>query len=94
MRLKLLEAATADGDGKWVKYSGVGVSTLHIYGTFDSATVTISGSTNGGKTWTAYATTYTAATITSFEAGTLLIKASLSGGGTESISVDIVTQDR
>ncbi len=91
---KLLENATANGDGEVIKYAGVGVSTLHIYGTFDSATVTISGSTDGGETWTAYATTYTAAIITTFEAGTILVKAALSGCGTESISVDIATQDR
>jgi hypothetical protein len=93
-RLVLLSEAGANADGDAKEWSGSGPGTLHVFGTFSSQTVTLYGSTDGGVTWTAYSTTYSAATITSFEAGNILVKAGVSNGGTPSITVHLVPQDR
>lgn len=91
--LKLLEAETADGNGDGVIYPGRGLSTLHIYGTFDGCTIAIEGSTDGGTTWTAFVTSYTAAVITNFEEGRILVRAVVSSAGAStSISCDIAQQ--
>jgi hypothetical protein len=94
-RLVLASAVTANSSGEAKEWTGTEIGTLHVYGTFDTCTVAIDGSTDGGVTWTAYSTTYTAATITSFEAGNILIRATISSvGASTSVNVDIVPQDR
>jgi hypothetical protein len=94
-RHQLLSAVTANTTGEKIEWSGVGPGTLHIYGTFDTCNVAIQGSTDGGTTWTAYSTSYTAATITSFEAGNILVRAVVTSvGGSTSVSADLVEQER
>ena len=94
-RLQLLSAATANANGKTFEWKGCGPGTLHIYGTFDTCTVAIEGSTDGGDTWTAYSTSYTSAGIVAFEAGNILVRAVLSSvGASTSVSVDLVPQER
>jgi hypothetical protein len=94
-RHKLLEKATSNTTGEAFEWAGIGPGTLHVYGTFDTCNVAIQGSTDNGVTWTPYSTSYTAATITSLEAGNILIRAVLTSvGASTSISVDAVPQER
>jgi hypothetical protein len=93
-RLQLLNAVTTNVTGSAFKWTGTGVGTLHVYGTFDTATVSIQGSTDGGENWTTYTTTYSAAAIASFEAGSILVRGLVTGAGTEEITLDLVPPER
>lgn len=94
--LKLLDEATANANGESFEWTGTGEGTLHIFGTFDTCTVTIQGSLDGGETWTApAASAYTAATITSFNMGRGLVRAVLSSvGASTSVSCYLSAPDR
>jgi hypothetical protein len=91
---KLTWTFSADATGEAKEWAGIDNGTIHVYGTFGSGTISLEGSTDGGTTWTAYSTTYTAATITTFEAGNILIRAKLAGATNPSLTVDIVPQER
>lgn len=94
-RLQLLDEATANATGKWFEWSGVGVGTQAIYGTFDTCSIQIQISTDGGKTAVALGTAITAAAAAAFEQGNILVRAVLSSvGGSTSVSVDIVEAER
>ena len=54
----LILERTTDGDGTIVDIDGA--HTVALYGTWDSATVTINISLDGGTTWIAYAAASTA----------------------------------
>jgi hypothetical protein len=95
LRLVLLDEATADGGGKELAWSGQGVGSLQISGTWDGATVTIEGSIDGGKTWIApAASAYTSNVMTTFEAGNILVRAVVSSAGTTSLSCFLQQRDR
>jgi hypothetical protein len=94
-RLQLLTNATANSTGEWLEWSGVGVGTLAIYGTFDTCSVTVQISTNGGVTAIPYASAYTSAAHAQFEEGNILVRAVLSSvGGSTSVSCDLVGAER
>lgn len=91
-KLSLLVAKTTDGDGTALRFNG-GNATLHIFGTFDGATVTLNGSTDGGRTWTAIAAK-TAAYIGPLNGyGAMDIKATISSAGTSSLNCNITYQE-
>lgn len=94
-RLQLLTDATANATGEWKEWEGVGVGTLAIYGTFDTCSVTVQISTNGGITAIDYASAYTAAAHAQFEEGNILVRAVLSSvGASTSVSCDLVEAER
>jgi hypothetical protein len=94
-RLQLLDANTENVNGEEFEWTGVGVGSLHVYGTFDTCTVTVQVSTDGGVTWTNYATAYSAAAHVAFSAGNVLVRAVLASvGGSTSVSCDLVPAER
>jgi hypothetical protein len=94
-RLKLLENATANATGDWFEWSGVGVGTLAMYGTFNTCSITVQISTDGGVTAIDYASAYTAAAHAQFEEGNILVRAVLSSvGASTDVSCDLVAAER
>ncbi len=95
-RLVLLENATADGAGEGRAWSGVGPGSLQIVGVWDGATVTIKGSLDGGKTYTApTGSAFTADAMVTFEMGEGLVNATISGaGGSTDLSAYLVPPER
>ncbi len=91
----LLEDATANANGEALKWTGTGIGTLHVFGTWDTATITIEGSLDG-ITWTPLvAASYTADTITTFEAGISYVRGVLSSvGGSTSVSAYLAQSER
>ena len=94
-RLQLLDKATANATGKWFEWSGVNVGTQNTYGTPDTCSIQLQGSTDGGKTAVAIGSAITAAGWTTFQAGNVLVRAVISSvGGSTSMSLDLVEAER
>ncbi len=83
--IKLLDDATANGDGTITTIHGFGhQGTLHIFGTWDGATVSITGSLDGGTTYDAptdSVSEFTEDTLIPFKCGDCKVKATISGKG-------------
>jgi hypothetical protein len=84
--LTLLDEVSTDIPGPAVEWPG-GEGTLQIVGTWDGATVTITGSIDGGVTYTApLNSAYTADAIVKFQMGPGKVLATVSSAGTTSLS--------
>ena len=82
LRIPLLENVTANSNGATKPWYSYGLGTLHVFGTWDTATVTIEGSTDEGVTWTPVTGgVFTEDKITSFEAGEIEVRAVVSSVG-------------
>lgn len=96
-RFILLENKTTNGDGAVIEWTGLAPASLQINGTWDGATVTVYGSCDEGVTWlppndSVYQ--YTADVLTSFSAGRILVKATVSDAGvTTSLSACLIPTD-
>ena len=89
----LLQNRTSNGYDKIIEWTGRGPATLHIEGTWDSATVTMSEKPKIGSTYVSPSTNYafTADTAIEFEAGRVLVKATISSAGSNtSLSAYII----
>jgi len=94
-RLQLLENATANVTGEWFEWDGVGSGTQAAYGTFDTCSIQIQISTDGGVTAVNLGSAITAAAVAAFLQGNILVRAVLSSvGASTSVSVDIVGPER
>jgi hypothetical protein len=82
---KLAVGETGNFVSKWVKWSGTGVGTVQVAGTFDSATVTLYGRIGDQDTKLAEkaitGAAYSAAVLTTFEAGVSEVRAKGTGSG-------------
>ena len=89
----LLQNRTSDGYDKIIEWTGRGPATLHIEGTWDSATVTMTEKPKIGSTYISPPRNYefTEDTAIKFEAGRVMVKATISGaGGSTSLSAYII----
>ena len=95
-RIVLLNAATANANGAPFEWNGIGKGSLQVVGTWDTATVTIQTSFDGGTTWTSPSgAVFTADVVTTFESGVCLVRAVLSSvGASTSLSAYLTPQER
>lgn len=95
-RMTLLDSVSSDMNGPARFWDGIGPGSLHVFGTWDGATVTIQGSLDGGVTWTALSSlTLTANTFISFEMGLAHIRAVVSSAGASTeLSAYVAPQER
>lgn len=90
-----MEVKTANANGVAFEWPG-GKGTLQVFGTFDTATVTLQGSLNGVDWSNIPSGAHTADAIVAFEAGNILVRAVLSsvGAGTILNAFLVGTSDR
>jgi len=81
LAIYLLTARTTDGTDGAEPWSSNGPGTLHVFGTWDGATVTISGSGDGVNFDVPVGAIYTSDSIEEFEAGNINVKATISSAG-------------
>lgn len=94
-RLQLLDKVTANTTGEWFEWTGTGVGTQNVYGTPDTCSIQIQGSTDGGVTAVDIGSAIAAAAISTFEHGNILVRAVISSvGASTSMSVDLVPPER
>lgn len=82
---QLFEAQSANGESTARDWSG-GAGTLAGSGTFDSGTLTLQMSPDGGTTWLATSATLTAAGIAAFTLPPCKVRLSLGGASTPSVN--------
>jgi len=92
--LVLLDEVAADGNGEGKKWTGTGPGTLHIFGTWDGATVTIEGSSDNVNFDTPTAAAYTADAIVPFEMGRGWVRAVVSSAGTTVLTARLTPPER
>jgi len=92
--LVLLDEVSADGNGEGKKWAGTGEGTLHIFGTWDGATVTIQGSSDNVNYDTPAAAVYTADVIIPFSMGKGWVRAVVSSAGTTSLTARLLPPER
>lgn len=95
-RMTLLDSVTSNVSGPARFWAGVGKGSLHVFGTWDTATVTIQGSLDGGVTWTAISgLALTDDSFVTFEMGLAHVRAvSSSVGASTSLSAYVVPQEQ
>ena len=93
--ITLISAVTANSNGEAYEWAGQGLGSLQVFGTFDTCTVTMQGSLDGGVTWTAITSqAFTAASFAPFGAANCLVRAVVSSvGASSSVSAILTPQE-
>jgi len=91
----LLSEATVNTTGEALWWSSPGPGSIHVYGTWDGATVTIQGSTDEGATWTDVPSgVFTEDTLLGFDSGHAHVRAVLSNAGNTSLTATLASQGK